>query len=141
MLLTLFLPGIVAAADHLKKVILKWFNVLEYLLYVVGILAVVLFYMRKHRINDSFHEIKKLIGPKETDLTNLNSAISEINSVSKFVYIVIDSVDVKLDGYDYKLVKCEICSSDVTADNSKSILVCALDRSSSKVAKGMRDLL
>jgi hypothetical protein len=139
MLLALSLPGIVTAADGLKKVTLEWFKYV--LLGAAAVLAGVLFYIRKQSIDDYFHEIKNLIGPKETDLTHLNNAMSEINNVSKLTYVAIDSVDIKLDGFDYKFVKCEVYSPYVEVGVSKSPFICALDRSSSKVAKGMYDLL
>jgi hypothetical protein len=114
----------------------------EYWLLVIFLIIVFSYIIDKY--NDyCFNEIKEIVGYKEADLTSSYTAINEINNVSKGTYTLIDSVDVKLDGYNYKLVKCVLhnCSGIESQRFSTSLYICSLDRTSSAVAKGMYNLL
>jgi hypothetical protein len=59
--------------------------------------------------------------------------------------MVSEYIDLKLDGYDFKLMKCEVWSVNIATQGSSSsnkmLLICALDMSSSIVAKRMTKTL
>lgn len=93
-----------------------------------------------------FNEIKKIVGSKQTDMSNLYTAIDGMNN-RKGKFSIVDYVDVKFDGKDYKLIRGVFTSIGPNGEYSpimwvfRSNYICSLDRASLENAKEMKDLL
>jgi hypothetical protein len=117
---------------------------------------IIFFLMLRNRGATSFQRIRNLVNTDETHLSDLRLSFDEINKVSKRTYTLIDTVAIKLNGYDFDLVKCSVSSvgtvggyagestggiNTISSNYSKAIYILSTNKSSTEIAKKMQDLL
>ena len=94
-----------------------------------------------------FKRIKKIMGCKKTNESELYSAIDEINNTIKGTFSIIDYVDVSFHSNAYKLFKGTFASTGPLGEYGfsgwvfSSNYICSLDEVSSANAMGMSDSL
>jgi hypothetical protein len=111
---------------------------------VVLTIAACLFW-RRRRGGDYFNEIKKIVESQSTDSSNVNRAISELNTLGRGEFLVEDYVDIRFDGNQYKLARCTFTSVGSSGENigtwvERSNYLISLDGAATEYAKGKNDL-